>query len=83
MQFHSDHTRVQFAGFPGIGMKRLLPKLTQRLHSYKEDATKLEVAKYIPEIPKEETDEITHAYLWPRVGKFFKSNDIIVAETGE
>ena len=74
---------MQFAGFPGIGMKRLLPKLTQRLHSYKEDATKLEVAKYIPEIPKEETDEITHAYLWPRVGKFFKSNDIIVAETGE
>ncbi|EJF63216.1 pyruvate decarboxylase [Dichomitus squalens LYAD-421 SS1] len=82
VEFHSDHTRVQFAGFPGIGMKRLLPKLTQRLQPFKEGAVGLEVGKYIPEIPKEDTDEITQTYLWPRVGKFFKSNDVIVAETG-
>ncbi|KAM5533631.1 hypothetical protein V8D89_012744 [Ganoderma adspersum] len=82
IELHSDHTRVQYAGFPGIGMKRLLPKLTHRLQPFKEDAFQHDVPKFQLPIPQEEDDTISQNYLWPRVGQFFKSNDIIVAETG-
>ena len=74
---------MQFAGFPGIGMKRLLPKLTQRLQPFKEGAYRLEVPKFELPVPQEEDDVISQNYLWPRVGQFFKSNDVIVAETGK
>ena len=83
VQLHSDHTRVQFAGFPGIGMKRLLPKLTQRLQPFKEGAFQYDVPKFQLPIPQEEDNAISQKFLWPRVGQFFKSNDIIVAETGK
>ncbi|KAJ8457323.1 hypothetical protein ONZ51_g11605 [Trametes cubensis] len=82
IELHSDHTRVQFAGFPGIGMKRLLPKLTARLQPFKEDAVQIEVPKFQLPVPQEDNDVISHTWLWPRVGEFFKSKDIIVAETG-
>ena len=81
-QLHSDHTRVQFAGFPGIGMKRLLPKLTARLQSFKEGASQLAVPQFTLPVPLEDNDIISHSWLWPRVGQFFRSKDIIVAETG-
>lgn len=64
-------------------MKRLLPKLTHRLQPFKEGAFQLEVPKFELPVPQEEDDVISQKYLWPRVGQFFKSNDIIVAETGE
>ncbi|CDO69055.1 hypothetical protein BN946_scf184992.g4 [Trametes cinnabarina] len=82
IELHSDHTRIQYAGFPGIGMKRLLPKLTSRLQPFKEGAVQFDVPKYEHPVPQEDNDEISHAWLWPRVGQFFKSRDIIVAETG-
>ncbi|OCH83963.1 pyruvate decarboxylase [Obba rivulosa] len=82
IELHSDHTRVQFAGFPGIGMKRLLPKLTARLHSFKEGADKLVVPKFGQPVPQDSDTTITHEWLWPRVGEFFKPKDVIVAETG-
>ncbi|KAL6302020.1 pyruvate decarboxylase [Sparassis latifolia] len=82
VEFHSDHIKVQFAGFPGIGMKRLLPKLTARLQPFADEAKLLSVPKYTLPIPQEDGDVITQSYLWPRVGKFFKNHDIIVAETG-
>ncbi|KAI8993998.1 pyruvate decarboxylase [Trametes punicea] len=82
VELHSDHTRVRFAGFPGIGMKRLLPKLTSRLQKFEERARRLEVPKFQLPVPKEDNGDITHSWLWPRVGQFFKSKDVIVAETG-
>lgn len=81
-QLHSDHTKVQFASFPGIGMKRLLPKLTQRLQPYKDTAKQIEVPKFTLPVPKEDNDTISHLWLWPRVGQFFREGDVIVAETG-
>ncbi|KAI0373921.1 pyruvate decarboxylase [Pilatotrama ljubarskyi] len=82
VELHSDHTRVRFAGFPGIGMKRLLPKLTSRLERFKEGAQKLAVPKFQLSVPEEKNDDITHTWLWPRVGQFFKAKDVVVAETG-
>lgn len=82
IELHSDHTLVRHAKFPGIGMKSLLPKLTERLSKYQEGASRIPVPHYKLDVPKESDDKISHAYFWPRVGKFFRKQDIIVAETG-
>ncbi|KAG2358323.1 thiamine diphosphate-binding protein [Suillus spraguei] len=82
IELHSDHTLVRYARFPGIGMKLLLPKLTERLSKYKEDASRIPVPHYKLDVPKESDDKISHAYFWPRVGKFFRKLDVIVTETG-
>ncbi|KAG0700471.1 thiamine diphosphate-binding protein [Suillus ampliporus] len=82
IELHSDHTLVRYARFPGIGMKWLLPKLTERLSKCQEGASRIPVPRYKLDVPTESDDKISHAYFWPRVGKFFRKQDVIVAETG-
>jgi len=82
VELHSGHTLIRHAQFPGIGMKKLLPKLTERLHKFKEDAKQLPLPQYKALIPDEKDDIISQAYFWPRMGQFFKPKDVIVAETG-
>lgn len=83
IELHSDHTNVQYASFPGIGMKQLLPKLTDLLSCYRSCALKIPVPPYQVVVPTEAGNEkITHDWFWPRVAKFFKPKDIIVSETG-
>ena len=81
-QLHSDHVLVRHAHFPGIGMKHLLPKLTSLLRNYRGQASELIVPRPKLEVPIERNDDITQSYFWPRVGKFFRKQDVIVAETG-
>ncbi|KAH8104669.1 pyruvate decarboxylase [Cristinia sonorae] len=82
IELHSDHTRVQFAAYHGIGMKHLLPKLTAHLQPLSDNARQLSVPKFLSPVPEEDNDIISHSWLWPRVAQFFKSKDVIVAETG-
>ncbi|KAG6861625.1 hypothetical protein C0995_014064 [Termitomyces sp. Mi166 len=82
IELHSDNTKVQYAVFPGIGMKELIPRLTERLKSYHVAASKLLVPKFLAPVPKEESETITHNFFWPRVASFFKPHDVIVTETG-
>lgn len=82
IELHSDHIRVQFAMFPGIGMKRLLPKLTTRLQPFHEGAKQISVPPFVFPVPQEDNDIISQSWLWPRMGQFFRPKDIIVAETG-
>jgi len=63
-------------------MKNLLPKLSDILSSYRSSAIKIPVPPYKVAVPTENDDKITHSWLWPRVGKFFKPKDIVIAETG-
>jgi pyruvate decarboxylase len=35
-----------------------------------------------PEISENQETQITQSYLWPRLGKFFRSNDILFADGG-
>lgn len=63
-------------------MKRLLPKLTVRLQAAQEGLPLTPVPRFITPVPREDTSTVTHAWLWPRMGAFFKSKDVIVAETG-
>ena len=82
VELHSDNTVVQHATYPGIGMKWLLPKLTERLAVLAEGAAQIEVPRFTTPVPQEANESISQAWLWPRVGKFFRSGDVIVAETG-
>lgn len=63
-------------------MKRLLPKLTARLQPLKGDALQVSVPKFELPLPQEDNEIISHTWLWPRVGQFFRPKDIIIAETG-
>jgi pyruvate decarboxylase len=82
VELHSDHTNIQYANFPAIGMKELLPKLTVRLQPHQEGARQLQVPRFISQVPKEESDVISHTWFWPRLGQFFRPRDVIVTETG-
>jgi pyruvate decarboxylase len=61
----------------------LLPKLTERLSKYKEGASRIPVPRFKLDVPKERDYKISHAYFWPRMGNFFRKQDVVVAETGE
>lgn len=63
-------------------MKRLLPKLTERLQPLQQGAGLIPVPKFVLPVPQEDNETISHSWLWPRVGQFFRKNDVIVAETG-
>ncbi|KAJ7784633.1 pyruvate decarboxylase [Mycena metata] len=82
VEFHSDHTKVQFAAFKGIGMKELLPLLTARLEPTSEIARKIPVPSFTAVVPAETDDVITQAWFWPKMGTFFKPKDVVIAETG-
>ncbi|KZT73975.1 pyruvate decarboxylase [Daedalea quercina L-15889] len=82
IELHSDSLSVQYATFPGIGMKRLLPKLTARLQPFEPTATLIPVPKFEYPVPREDNEIITQSYLWPRIGQFLRAKDIVVAETG-
>lgn len=82
IELHSHWTQLQYALVAEIGMKELLPKLTERLVHHRDRASRIEVPRFINVIPKEDNDRITHTWFWPRVGNFFKPNDVIVTETG-
>lgn len=63
-------------------MKQLLPKLTVKLEGGRDKALQLHVPPFTAHIPEEADDIISHAWFWPRMSKFFKPKDVIVAETG-
>ncbi|KLO14832.1 pyruvate decarboxylase [Schizopora paradoxa] len=82
VELHSTYTQIGYARYPGIGMKRLLPVLTEELAHMKTTAEKIPVARYVPVIPNDGSQVIAQDWFWPRMGKFFRSKDVIVAETG-
>lgn len=86
-QLHSDHTRVQYALYQGLGMKHLLPKLTARLHPIDSPASLASVPPFRAILPKAGEDPygeeiISHLYFWPRISKFIRPEDVVVTETG-
>ncbi|KAF7317173.1 Pyruvate decarboxylase [Mycena chlorophos] len=83
VEFHSDHTKIQHAVFPNIGMKALLPRLTPLLDPYSASARKITIPPpYTAVVPDDATNTITQAWLWPRISQFLRPKDVIVAETG-
>lgn len=83
IDFHSTHIVVRYSEYPGVQMRGILRKVTDKV-----DVTKLSIISS-PDLsnrpPSQEEDPsptITQAWLWPRVGSFLRKNDIVVTETG-
>jgi pyruvate decarboxylase len=81
-QLHSDHTKIGYAMFPNIKMKYLIPKLSNRLKGYSSKFHQVSIPKWRNIVPEECADTITHAWLWQKLGSFFRPGDVIIAETG-
>ncbi|CAA7262057.1 unnamed protein product [Cyclocybe aegerita] len=82
IEFHSTYTEVNFARFDNIGMKHMLPKLSERLRDFYPPGHRLPVPAFIKQLPEENTPVISHLWFWPRVGYFFRPKDVIITETG-
>ena len=85
IELHSDYTTIGYSHYPGIGMKKLLPKLSALLEqngSKRRQETKGIVPKFENDLPQDSSPTITQEYLWPRMGQFFKQQDQVIVETG-
>jgi len=89
IELHSDHVKIGYSVYPGISMKFVLRKLLDTLDFSKlrhSETAKAEPPQLSNELGTEEekgrSDEITHAWFWPRVGQWLRPNDVIITETG-
>jgi len=87
IELHSTWTQVRYATYPGIGMKKMLRKFIDRVDVSKvshpvraEDV--VSTNKGLLATQKDSSSIITHEWLWPTMGTFFKPKDVIVTETG-
>ncbi|EST04586.1 Thiamine pyrophosphate enzyme, C-terminal TPP-binding [Kalmanozyma brasiliensis GHG001] len=85
IELHSDYTTIGYSHYPGIGMKRLLPKLSALLEPEGQrrlEETKKIVPKFENVLPQDDSSVITQEWLWPRMGQFFETQDQVIVETG-
>ncbi|QPN89354.1 alpha-keto acid decarboxylase family protein [Proteus vulgaris] len=75
----SDYVEIDSVVYDDIYMEDVLSALTKQLPYKKYHQIK---AKGLNNAVLSEHGEITAQYLYPRLEKFFKPNDIIIAETG-
>ncbi|KAJ4291525.1 hypothetical protein N0V88_006122 [Collariella sp. IMI 366227] len=83
IDFHSSHCTVRYSEYPGVAMRGVLRKVIQRV-----DLSKLSRPQNSPKVVnevtknKDDSETITQAFFWPRIGEYLKENDIVVTETG-
>lgn len=82
IDFHSTHCTVRYSEYPGVTMRGVLKKVTEKV-----DLKKLNVQgspTVQNEVKKnyEGSETITQAWFWPRVGEYLKEGDVVVTETG-
>jgi len=87
IDLHAKCTTVLQAIHPGVGMKHLLPALTDLIKTRVLPKKKYSlsfppVLTFAPTKISSSTSPIRHATLWPRLQDFISEGDIIVAEPG-
>lgn len=84
VEFHSDNMKVRYSEFPGITMKHVLKRLTTQIDMSRIRVTATtELSNKLPRHEREsESQEISHAWMWPMLGQWLRQNDIVVTETG-
>ncbi|KAG8983377.1 Pyruvate decarboxylase 1 [Tulasnella sp. JGI-2019a] len=90
IEMHSSHIKIGYSLYPGMKMKFILRKLIDTLDFHKlqhgSETSKTEPPKISndaeAEQAKADTEVISHAWFWPRVGQWLKRNDVVVTETG-
>ncbi|EGW35425.1 pyruvate decarboxylase [Spathaspora passalidarum NRRL Y-27907] len=83
IEFHSDHTKIRQAIFPGVKMKELLQQVISRIGP----VVKGYKPKPVPKIkmintPAPKTASLTQEWLWTKVSSWFQEGDVIISETG-
>ncbi|KAJ5808381.1 hypothetical protein N7474_009650 [Penicillium riverlandense] len=82
IDFHSTYVRVRYSEYPDTNMKGVLRKVIQRMGTLS-PASAPQISNRLPDSELKSSDPtITHAWLWPTVGQWLKSNDIVLTETG-
>lgn len=82
IDFHSDHVSVRYSDYPDVGMRGVLQKINQQIKGL-DVKWQSKLANLVPAEKRASTSPIiTHAWLWPTVGKWLRENDIVVTETG-
>jgi pyruvate decarboxylase len=84
IEFHSDHMKIRYSTYPGIQMNHVLRKLIDTLDYTRIRSVNTPVMTNIPpkQVRESISQEITHAYFWPRVGTWLRENDVVITETG-
>jgi pyruvate decarboxylase len=82
VDLHSTMTRVKYSEYPGVRMHGVLRQLAARIR-----AEKLPHVTPGPKpdsrVPAKDADPtITHAWMWPQLGNWFRTGDVVVTETG-
>lgn len=84
VEFHSDHMKVRYSEFPGITMKYVMQRLLNQIDMSKIRVTPTTIIDNI--LPTREsqsmTPDITHAWMWPRLGQWLREKDVVITETG-
>lgn len=78
-----DCVAVGYAKFEKVYFKSFVPRLERELDPSKLAPEALSVPKIAPPTPiDEDSDMITHGYLWPRLSTFLRAGDVLVTEAG-
>ncbi|MCJ1226353.1 Pyruvate decarboxylase 1 [Toensbergia leucococca] len=83
IDFHSEYVRVRYSEYPHVRMQGVLKKVIAKMGKLNVESGPLpnnEIAKEDQDMS--EDNQITHAWLWPRVGQWLQQNDIVITETG-
>ncbi|KAI1277822.1 thiamine pyrophosphate enzyme [Xylaria sp. FL0933] len=83
IDLHTDHCVVRYSEYPGVKMRGVLRKITERVDTaqLKVQATPKTFASVDDEFEGSD-GPIKQAWFWPRISNFFREGDIIVSETG-
>ncbi|KAM0240908.1 hypothetical protein ACHAP5_007707 [Fusarium lateritium] len=82
VDFHSTHCKVRYSTYPNIAMRGVLRKIIAKVDPKSMPAPSIPEVRNELEKNTDDSEVITQAWLWPRVGEYLIPNDIIVTETG-
>lgn len=80
-----DCVAVGYAKFEKVFFKSFIPRLESALDISRLSPGAFSIPKISPSTPidtEEQSNLITHAYLWPHLSTFLRSGDIIITEAG-
>ncbi|TGJ83994.1 hypothetical protein E0Z10_g4773 [Xylaria hypoxylon] len=83
IDFHTDHCVVRYSEYPGVKMRGVLRKITERV-----DVSQLKARPPPKQLGAAEDEfegndgPIKQGWFWPRISSFFRDGDIVITETG-
>ncbi|WWD00611.1 hypothetical protein V866_007546 [Kwoniella sp. B9012] len=93
IELHSFTTTIGYAAYPTTDIRHVLPDLLPAFQEVVQSRAaspvggesveqKVKAGRVESIVPEPKGNEIKHEWLWPRVGKWFADDDIIITETG-